>query len=379
MERRRAVDPLARLRLDAERVPEDDRVPLARVVRREAGAFVVLAVDPDALAVDRDRAVVARRAVAREAAPSTRDTRETTSRRSAAMSSRRASMCALVAASDTALCSFAPSFLVSFLAMLPTVPATGGRPDQPDTVGAMPIHLRAQPGDYAEAVLLPGDPLRARYIAETFFEDVREVNGERGMLGFSGTYEGRPISVQASGMGCPSAAIVVEELVQLGVKRVVRVGTCGGLQPDMALGDLVVAVAATAADGTVSTYTGGEPYSPTADFEVVHAAVHEAKHRGQAVRVGSVVSSDVFYNPDTGIAQRWSDRGILAVEMEAAVLFTVAAMRRISAGCLLTVSDVVVEGEFVRISDEELRAAVDRMTELGIRAALAESRDATAA
>jgi DeoD family purine-nucleoside phosphorylase len=243
----------------------------------------------------------------------------------------------------------------------------------------MPIHLRAQPGDYAEAVLLPGDPLRARYIAETFFEDGRQVNGERGMLGFSGTYEGRPISVQASGMGCPSAAIVVEELVQLGVKRVVRVGTCGGLQPDMALGDLVVAVAATAADGTVSTYTGGEPYSPTADFEVVHAAVHEAKHRGQAVRVGSVVSSDVFYNPDTGIAQRWSDRGILAVEMEAAVLFTVAAMRRISAGCLLTVSDVVVEGEFVRISDEELRAAVDRMTELGIRAALAESRDATAA
>jgi 5'-methylthioadenosine phosphorylase/purine-nucleoside phosphorylase len=172
---------------------------------------------------------------------------------------------------------------------------------------------------------------------------------------------------------------VVEELVQLGVKRVVRVGTCGGLQPDMALGDLVVAVAATAADGTVGTYTGGEPYSPTADFEVVHAAVHEAKHRGQAVRVGSVVSSDVFYNPDAGLAQRWSDRGILAVEMEAAVLFTVAALRRISAGCLLTVSDVVVEGEFVRISDEELRAAVDRMTELGIRAALTESRDATAA
>jgi 5'-methylthioadenosine phosphorylase/purine-nucleoside phosphorylase len=243
----------------------------------------------------------------------------------------------------------------------------------------MPIHLRAQPGDYAEAVLLPGDPLRARYIAETFFEDVRQVNGERGMLGFTGTFEGRPISVQSSGMGCPSAAIVVEELVQLGVKRVVRVGTCGGLQPDMALGDLVIAVAATAADSTVQTYTGGEAYSPTADFEVVHAAVHEAKHRGQAVRVGSVVSSDVFYNPDTGVAQRWSDRGILAVEMEAAVLFTVAALRRISAGCLLTVSDVVVEGEFVRISDEELRAAVDRMTELGIRAALAESRNAAAA
>jgi 5'-methylthioadenosine phosphorylase/purine-nucleoside phosphorylase len=234
----------------------------------------------------------------------------------------------------------------------------------------MPVHLRADPGDYAEAVLLPGDPLRAQHIARTFFEDVRQVNGERGMLGFTGTFEGRPISVQSSGMGCPSAAIVIEELVQLGVRRIVRVGTCGGLQADMALGDLIVAVSATPADRTTFTYTAGEPHAPTADFEVVHGAVHHAKHAQQAVRVGGVVSSDVFYNPDTGQAQRWSDRGILAVEMEAAVLFTVAALRKISAGCLLTVSDVVVEGEFVRISDDELRAAVDRMTELAIRAAL---------
>jgi 5'-methylthioadenosine phosphorylase/purine-nucleoside phosphorylase len=238
----------------------------------------------------------------------------------------------------------------------------------------MPVHLRADPGDYAEAVLLPGDPLRAEYIATTFFEGVRQVNGERGMLGFTGTFEGRPISVQSSGMGCPSAAIVIEELVQLGVKRIVRVGTCGGLQTDLALGDLIVAIAATPSDGTVRTYTGGEPHTPTADFEVVHAAVHQAKHDGQAVRVGPIVSSDVFYNPDVGQAQRWSERGILAVEMEAAVLFTIAAMRRISAGCLLTVSDVVVEGEFVRISDEELRAAVDRMTQLAIRAALSEPK-----
>jgi 5'-methylthioadenosine phosphorylase/purine-nucleoside phosphorylase len=235
----------------------------------------------------------------------------------------------------------------------------------------MPIHLRAEPGDYADAVLLPGDPLRAKYIADTFFQDVRQVNSERGMLGFTGTFEGRPISVQSSGMGCPSAAIVIEELVQLGVKRIVRVGTCGGLQPDMALGDLIVAISAVAADKSVMTLTAGEPHSPTADFEVVHAAVHHAKEIGQAVRVGPVVSSDVFYNPDGGQYQRWSDRGVQGVEMEAAILFTLGAIRKISTGALMTVSDVVVEGEFVRISDEELRAAVDRMTVLGIRAALA--------
>jgi 5'-methylthioadenosine phosphorylase/purine-nucleoside phosphorylase len=235
----------------------------------------------------------------------------------------------------------------------------------------MPIHLRAEPGDYADAVLLPGDPLRAKYIADTFFQDVRQVNAERGMLGFTGTFEGRPISVQSSGMGCPSAAIVIEELVQLGVKRIVRVGTCGGLQPDMALGDLIVAISAVAADKSVMTLTAGEPHSPTADFEVVHAAVHHAKEIGQAVRVGPVVSSDVFYNPDGGQYQRWSDRGVQGVEMEAAILFTLGAIRKISTGALMTVSDVVVEGEFVRISDEELRAAVDRMTVLGIRAALA--------
>jgi DeoD family purine-nucleoside phosphorylase len=238
----------------------------------------------------------------------------------------------------------------------------------------MPIHLRAEPGDYADAVLVPGDPLRARYIAETFFESSREVNAERGMLGYTGTFEGQKISVQSSGMGCPSASIVYEELVQLGVKRLVRVGTCGGLQPDLSLGDLIVAISATPADGTVLTYTGGEPHAPTADFEVVHAVVHQAKHDGQKVRVGGVVSSDVFYNPDGGQYQRWSERGVLAVEMEASILFTLGALRRIKTGCLLTVSDVVVEGEFVRISDEEMRAAVDQMTELALHTVTADEK-----
>ena len=229
----------------------------------------------------------------------------------------------------------------------------------------MPIHVRAEPGDYAEACLLPGDPLRAKYIAETFLEDVEQRNAERGMLGYTGTYRGRPVSVQATGMGCPSAAIVVEELVQLGVKRLLRIGTCGGLQPDLKLGDLIVAVSAVAADSTAQ-HLIGEPHAPTADWDLVHGAVHAAKELGKPVRVGPIVSSDLFYNPDDGQYRRWSDRGILAVEMEAAVLFTLGALRKVKAGCLLTVSDVVVEGEFVRISDEEMRAAVDQMTELAL-------------
>ncbi len=230
----------------------------------------------------------------------------------------------------------------------------------------MPIHVRAEPGDYAEACLLPGDPARARYVAETFLDAAVQRNDERLLLGYTGTFEGRPVSVQATGMGCPSAAIVIEELAQLGVKRMLRIGTCGGLQSDLSLGDLIVAVSAVPADGTVTHLLDGEPHSPTADWQLVHGAVHAAKELGRHVRVGPIVSSDVFYDPDPGRAQRWSDRGILAVEMEAAVLFTLGALRKVQAGCLLTVSDVVVEGEFQRISDEDLRAAVDGMTELAL-------------
>jgi purine-nucleoside phosphorylase len=217
----------------------------------------------------------------------------------------------------------------------------------------MPIHVRAEAGEYADACLLPGDPLRAKYIAETYFEDPIQRNGERGMLGFTGTWEGRAISVQATGMGCPSAAIVMEELVQLGVKRFIRVGTCGGLQPDLELGDLIVALSAVPADRTVETYVEHEPHCPTASWELVHGAV--------------------LYNPDGGQYERWSRRGVLAVEMEAAVLFTIGALRGVHAGALLTVSDVVVEGEFKRISDDDLRAAVDRMTRVALATATARS------
>jgi purine-nucleoside phosphorylase len=230
----------------------------------------------------------------------------------------------------------------------------------------VPIHVRAEPGDYAEACLLPGDPLRAKYIAETFLDDVEQKNWERGMLGYTGAFKGRPVSVQSTGMGCPSAGIVIEELVQLGVKRLLRVGTCGGLQADLQLGDLIVAISAVPADSTATHYVGGEPHAPTADWGLIHGAVHAAKELGRRVRVGPIVSSDVFYDPDGDRARRWSERGILGVEMEAAVLFTLSALRKVHAGCLLTVSDVIVEGEFTRISDAELKAAVDQMTELAL-------------
>jgi DeoD family purine-nucleoside phosphorylase len=230
----------------------------------------------------------------------------------------------------------------------------------------VPIHIRAEPGEYGEACLLPGDPLRARYIAETYLDGAVERNSERGMLGYSGEYQGSPVSVQATGMGCPSAAIVMEELVQLGVKRFLRVGTCGGLQQDLELGDLIVAVSAVPADGTARHYVGGEPHCPTADWELVHGAVHAAKELDQPLRVGAIVSSDTFYDPDPERHRRWSERGVLGVEMEAAVLFTIGALRSVQAGCLLTVSDIVIGEQFTRISDEDLRAAVDRMTRVAL-------------
>jgi DeoD family purine-nucleoside phosphorylase len=235
----------------------------------------------------------------------------------------------------------------------------------------VPIHVRAEPGDYAEACLLPGDPLRAKYIAETYLDDVVERNTERGLLGYTGTWEGRPISVQGTGMGCPGATIVFEELVQLGVKKLLRVGTCGGLQPHHQLGDMIVALSAVPADSTAMHLVANEPHCPTASWSLIHGAVHVAKELGQDLHVGPIVSSDLFYNPDDGQYERWSKRGVLAVEMEASALFTVGALRGVESGCLLTVSDIVVDGEFKRITDDELRASVDRMTRVALATATA--------
>lgn len=230
----------------------------------------------------------------------------------------------------------------------------------------MPIHVRAQPSDYAEGCLLPGDPLRARYIAERFLEGAVQKNGERGLLGFTGTFRGKPVSVQATGMGGPSAAIVIEELIQLGVRRMMRIGTCGGLQPDMGFGDLVVALSAVPVDSTATHLAGPIPHVPTADWELIHRTVHAAERLGKRVRPGPIVTSDLFYDPDSQRVHRWAERGMLAIEMEAAVVLTLGALRRVQAGCLLTVSDVIAGGLSKRISDADLKAAVDQMTELAL-------------
>lgn len=236
----------------------------------------------------------------------------------------------------------------------------------------MPVHLHAQPGDYAEICLLPGDPNRARRIAEEFLEDAVQTNAERGLLGYTGTFEGTRISVQTTGMGGPSAAIVVEELIQLGVRRLLRVGKCGGLQPDMELGDLVCAVSALPADGVSQEYARGEPYAPTASWEVVLAAVRAAEELGLPLRLGSIASTNTFttHDPDPERERRWAARGVLAVEMEAAAIFTIAAARGATAGCLTTVADVMDAEEFVRISAEESEAAVARLIRLGLRTAV---------
>jgi 5'-methylthioadenosine phosphorylase/purine-nucleoside phosphorylase len=237
----------------------------------------------------------------------------------------------------------------------------------------MPIHVRAEPGDYAPSVLCPGDPRRSRYIAETFFESgARCVNEERGMLGFTGTFEGRPISVQATGMGCPSAAIVFEELIQLGARRLIRVGTAGSLQPFIQLADTVIALAATPEDTTALVYTNGEQHAPTASWVLVDTAVRLARESAMTVHVGPIVSSAVFYDPDRGRLQRWRERGHYGVEMEAAVLYTIAALRGVEALTLLTMSDIHGSDESIRISDAQLKEGVDRMMALACRVATAE-------
>jgi 5'-methylthioadenosine phosphorylase/purine-nucleoside phosphorylase len=235
----------------------------------------------------------------------------------------------------------------------------------------MPIHLRAEPGDYAPAVLCPGDPRRAAYVAERFLTDAKVVNEERGMLGFTGTYQGQPLSVQATGMGCPSAAIAYEELIQLGATRLIRIGTTGALQPGMAFADTVVAFAATTKDQTFRAYTDGHDHSPVADWRLVETAVRLGRERGMQLHVGPIVSSDAFYAEARHHLERWRRTGHLAIEMEASVLFTIGALRGVATLTLLTVSDLLNGDEVLRIPDDELREGVDQMMELAARVAVA--------
>jgi 5'-methylthioadenosine phosphorylase/purine-nucleoside phosphorylase len=236
----------------------------------------------------------------------------------------------------------------------------------------MPIHLRAEPGDYAPAVLCPGDPNRATHIAETFFDPgARLVNSERGMLGYTGTFDGLPISVQTTGMGCPSSGIVFEELVQLGVRRLVRVGTCGGLGEGMQMGDTVIAVAASCDDSTPVRYAQMSGFAPSATFSLAETAASLSREDGARVHVGPIVTSGLFYDPDPTTFAAWKRTGHIGVEMEAAMMYTVAAVHGLEALAMMTVSDVLGDdGTAVRISDEELKAGVDAMMRLACRVAI---------
>ena len=236
----------------------------------------------------------------------------------------------------------------------------------------MPVHLRAEPSDYAPAVLVPGDPRRARHIAETFFDPgARCVNEERGMLGYTGTFEGQPLSVQSVGMGVASAAIYYSELIQLGAQRIIRVGTVGGLQPELRMGDTVVAMSATPDDQNTATLTMGEPHAPTATYELVERSVRLAREQGARVHVGAVVTSGMFYDPRPGIKQRWRERGHLGIEMEVSALYTLAAIHSIESVALMTVSDLIFDdGTVERITDEDLRAGVDQMMRVACRVAV---------
>jgi purine-nucleoside phosphorylase len=232
------------------------------------------------------------------------------------------------------------------------------------------IHLRADEGDYAPLVLLPGDPNRARRISERFDPgSTRQVNEHRGLLGFTGTYRGVPVSVQTSGMGTPSISIVVEELLRLGARRLIRVGTCGGIAMGLQTGDLVIATAACPVDGATRTYLHGEPYAPAADFQLTRALVDAAAALEAEAQTGLVASVDVFYNTDEDYAKRWRERGVLAFEMEASALFYLAARAGVPAACVLTVSDVLSEEvgiEETYLPLEELDRAIDRMVEVAL-------------
>jgi len=227
----------------------------------------------------------------------------------------------------------------------------------------MPIHLRAEPGDYAPAVLCPGDPRRAEYIAKTFFDPgARLVNEERGMLGFTGTFGGKPISVQSTGMGTPSSGIVFEELVMLGAKRLIRVGTCGGLQTHLRMADTVIALAASPDDRTPLRYAGMDGFAPSATYELVETAARLSREVSDRVFVGSVVTSGLFYDPDPNTFGRWRDLRHLGVEMEASMLYTIAAVKNVEALAMMTVSDVIApDASPIRISDDELKRGVDQM------------------
>lgn len=207
-------------------------------------------------------------------------------------------------------------------------------------------HIEAAPGDFAETVLMPGDPLRAKHIAETFLDDARQVTGVRGMLGFTGTYKGLPVSTMGSGMGIPSVSIYAHELwTEYGVENIIRVGSCGTVHPDIALRDVLVGTGACTDSKVNRTRFRGHDFAAIADFELARRAVAAAERLGIPVRTGNLFSADLFYTPETEMFDLMERMNILGVEMEAAGLFGCAAECGKKALAICTVSDHIRTGE----------------------------------
>lgn len=228
-------------------------------------------------------------------------------------------------------------------------------------------HIAAPDGAFAEAILLPGDPLRAKYIAESFLDDAVEVTSVRNMLGFTGSYEGMPVSVMGTGMGIPSASIYVNELINTyGVKRLVRVGSCGGISTDVAIRSLILAIGAGTESGVNRARYGGWDFPATADYGLLSAAVDAAKENGHDVTVGNVHSSDSFYNPVADALATWQRMNVLAVEMEAAGLYGIAAELGVRALAVLTVSDHLITQ--IETTSEERERSFDDMVVVALEA-----------
>jgi purine-nucleoside phosphorylase len=229
-------------------------------------------------------------------------------------------------------------------------------------------HLSAAPGDFAEAVLLPGDPLRAKHIAEHHLEDARQVNAVRNAFAYTGTYDGMPVSVLGTGMGIPSASLYSHELVvEYGVRRLVRVGSCGAVQDHLALRDVILAVGACTDSSVNRARYDGMDFAAIADLGLLRATAEAAEAAGIEVHAGNVHSSDLFYDPRAWLVETMERMGVLAVEMEAAGLYGVAAEHGVRALTVLTVSDHLKTGEHVsaddrqRTFDDMVRVALDAL------------------
>jgi purine-nucleoside phosphorylase len=232
----------------------------------------------------------------------------------------------------------------------------------------MTVHIGARPGEIAETVLMPGDPYRAKWAAETFLTDARLVNEVRGMLGFTGTWKGHTVTIQGSGMGMPSLSIYANELIRdYGAKTLIRIGSCGGMQPHVGIRDVIIAMTAS----TLSTPSRGIfkelNFAPCADWSLLRAAVTAAEAKGTKTHVGGIYSSDVFYDERPDLNEQMTRHGILGVEMEAAELYNLAARHSVRALAVLTVSDHLLTGEALPSEDRE-RSFGD-MVEIALTAA----------